>query len=118
MITNFDFTLFRLQRVKGLPRLLVTAFLMVLGFGYLSGAYFAVSTTHFSSEGTRYQFRGNEDVPFDKIDEIKYPKSTEEMLNIVHSHVSSFALIFFSVGIIFYFSSIRGKWKSVFILEP
>lgn len=63
-------------------------------------------------------FRGNEEVPLEAVQEIKYPKSPYEMLHIVHAHITSFALIFLAVGRLFLDTSVSARWKAILTLEP
>lgn len=99
-------------------RWLVTAFLVTIGFGYSVGLVFVEQTTGVAPEGTVEQFRGNEDVPMSEVSEIKYRKDTLEMLNIVHAHVTSFALIYLAVGGIFLLSSYKARLKTILAVEP
>lgn len=108
----------RLRDLRGSPRLFLSAFLVVMSAGYFHGLYFVDFTTHSSAEGTVIQFRGNEDLPFESGGEIKYAKTLPEMLNIIHSHLISFALIFFGVGGVFLFSTVKDRLKAILALEP
>ncbi len=107
-----------LSQIRGIPRLFLSAFLITLTCGYLAGVYFVDETTGNTPSGISQQFRGNESLPLEMVQEIKYPKSTREMLNIVHSHVTSFALIFFAVGALFLLSSAPEKAKMFLVVEP
>lgn len=112
---------FRLRDLDGIARWFVTAFLVTMTAGYLTGIYFVAFTTHTTPQGTVHQFRGNQDVPIEELgeaEELKYEKGDLEMLNIIHSHVTSFALIFFAVGGIFLFSSMGPRWKLALAVEP
>ncbi len=108
----------RLRDLRGTPRLFVTSFLVVMAVGYLHGVYFVDFTTHSSLKGTATNFRGNEDLPIEQAAELKYAKTLPEMLNILHTHITSFALIFFAVGGIFLFSSTRDRLKVLLAVEP
>lgn len=108
----------RLGIVNGVVRWFLTAFLVTITAGYATGIYFVSFTTHSSVTGTVHQFRGNEDVPLDEAREIKYAKDTLEMLNVIHAHVTSFALIYLAVGGIFLFSSYRPALKGLLAVEP
>ncbi len=109
---------FSLRALQGTARWLVTWFLIVVGVGYLTGIVFVRHTTHNTPTGIVHQFRGNEDVPLEQVQEIKYPKSPYEMLNIIHAHVTSFALIFMAVGGLFLGTSVSERWKAILALEP
>lgn len=109
---------FRLRTVDGAVRWFLTAFLVTITAGYATGIYFVAFTTHGSVTGTVHEFRGNEDVPLEEAREIKYAKDTLEMLNVIHAHVTSFALIYLAVGGIFLCSSYGPKLKGALAVEP
>ena len=49
----------------------------------------------------------------------KLPKTFSDLVSHTHDHIITFAMIFFSIGIIFYFNStIKGFWKLFLMLEP
>jgi len=99
-------------------RLLLTSFLVTISLGYAAGLYFVGHTTNVSPAGTVEQFRGNEDVPIEEVEEIKYAKDTLEMMNIIHTHVTSFALIYLVVGGIFLFTGCDPRLKIFLAVEP
>lgn len=107
-----------LRSVQPTTRWFLTAFLVTVTFGYAAGLFFVAQTTSVSSEGTVQQFRGNENVPISEIDEIKYAKDTLEMMSIIHTHVTSFALIYLAVGGIFLLSSFDSRIKLFLAIEP
>lgn len=109
---------FLLTQLRGIERSFVTAFLITLTVGYLTGIYFVDFSTGSTPTGIVQQLRGNEDQPIEGLTEIKYPKSPREMLTIIHTHVVSFGLIFFGVGGVFLFSGVRRKLKYILIVEP
>ncbi len=108
----------RLDRMPGPWRVLLTAFLITMTAGYLTGLYFVAFTTQGSPQGVAEQFRGNEGAPAEEVAEIKYEKSLVEMLSIIHTHVTSFALIFLSIGGIFLLGRARPRTKAVLAAEP
>ncbi|HET6567642.1 MAG TPA: hypothetical protein VFG50_06735 [Rhodothermales bacterium] len=108
----------RLGAVDGVVRWFLTAFLVTITAGYATGVYFVSVTTHGSVVGTVHEFRGNEEVPLEEAREIKYAKDTMEMLNVIHAHVTSFALIYLAVGAIFLCSSYPPGLKGILAVEP
>lgn len=108
----------RLADLNGPARWFVTVFLVTIMAGYLAGVYFVYSTTQGTPTGTVQRFRGNENIPVEEVQEIKYPKPTAEMLNIIHTHVTSYALIYLAVGGLFLFSSYGPKVKAFLTVEP
>ena len=99
-------------------RVLLVAFLVAISVGYTAGLYFVWHTTNMSVDGTTEQFLGNEDASLEEITEIKYRKDTLEMMNIIHTHVTSFALIYLAVGAIFLFGSAGPRTKVILATEP
>ena len=96
----------------------LSLFLIVLSIGVTIGLIYVYSTTSISSIGIIDHYAGSETI--DEFDiPLKYPKPINEMLLTTHNHIISFALIFFLVGIIFYFNTIiTGKIKFFLLLEP
>jgi len=103
---------------------------MTLSFGYYTGVFFIKHTTDFSTEGIVENYNGNqkeifvddweeddweEDAP---LAEIKYKKSEREIISTIHSHVISFSLIFFSLGLILLSTSIPNWLKKILVIEP
>jgi len=109
---------FRLATVDSGVRLFLTAFLITITLGYAAGLYFVAHTTDMTPGGAVEEFRGNEELPVSQIDEIKFAKDTLEMMNIIHTHVTSFALIYLAVGGIFLFSRFRRTLKIALAVEP
>jgi hypothetical protein len=108
---------FKLRDADTTLRLFLSTFLLVLTLGYGIGLFFVEHSTSFSSRGIQEQFIGNGDV--DGATEIKYEKSVHEMYVFIHNHVLSLALVFFTVGVIFYFSSIVSeRLKRFLLVEP
>ena len=97
--------LYRLD--PALKRLLV-AFIFTLTVGVSLGILYVGINTNFSSGGTIERFNGSQS--FDNQFEVPehYPKPVGELLMTTHNHVFGFSLIFFSIGLIFYFNSIIG----------
>lgn len=124
-------TAFRLRTLEGPARWLLVSFLVTMAFGYASGLYFVRDTTHLTAKGTEEQFRGNEETTIASAEadldagaeaepagEIKFAKATPEMLTIIHTHVTSYALIFLGVGAVFLGSSARRRVKTALLVEP
>jgi len=96
---------------------LILAFLFTLGVGITTGLIYINYTTEISLSGTIEQYRGSEVSEYD-IPE-KFPKEFEDMILTTHEHITSFAIISFLIGFIFYFNSIiLGKLKLFLIIEP
>ena len=107
----------RLRDADRTLRLFITGFLLVLTVGYTIGLLFVDHTTSGSTRGLSEEFRGTPENS--GAAELKYAKSADEMYIFLHNHILSLSLVFFAVGAIFYFHSIRsGLIKDLLIAEP
>ncbi len=107
---------FRLRDADSSVRLFVTAFLLVLTAGYLTGLLFVGHTTSGTAEGLSQEYRGT---PEGSPGELKYAKSADEMYIFLHNHVLSLSLVFFAIGGVFSFSSIVPPGLKKFLMvEP
>lgn len=100
-------------------KLFLISFLILLTFGVTIGLVYLYYTTNYSVSGAVTRFNGSEanEENFEIPD--SYPKPLSEMLVTTHNHTIAFALIFLSLGSIFYFNStIKGFWKLFFMVEP
>lgn len=108
----------QLKNASPAVRLFLTAFLLVLTFGYAFGFAFVHYTTSLSPEGILEQYRGNtlaNSIPR----ELKYEKTLVEMLTFTHNHVLSLTILFFIVcGIVLFSSTLSESWKKFLIIEP
>ena len=131
-----DFT----TKLRDLPRYVrisILAFLITLSFGYFTGLLYVEDTTDFSAEGIQINYNGNEsmenddesfdddEIIFNEFEEtealsepIKFKKSEQEIITIIHTHVLSFSLIFFTTGILLCFSKYPIIIKKILIIEP
>ncbi|HLB00385.1 MAG TPA: hypothetical protein VJO14_03275 [Bacteroidota bacterium] len=98
-------------------RLFLTAFLVVVTAGYGIGLGFVNHATSGTSSGLSSEFRGDDEGTI--APEMKFEKSPREMYTFLHNHVFSLGILFFSVGGIFYFSSlVSGGLKLFLLVEP
>lgn len=108
---------FRLRQADRTLRLFLTMFLLVITFGYAIGLSFVHHTTSLQTRGIQEQFLGTPEG--NDGSEIKYAKSPTEMFVFMHNHILSTAIVFFAVGMIFYFSSLASAtWKAILMIEP
>jgi hypothetical protein len=105
---------FRLRDADMTLKLFITAFLMVLTIGYAIGLFFVEHQTSFTPRGVQEQFLGNDE----SAQEIRYPKSANEMFVFMHNHILSMALVFLALSGIFYFTSTSPKFKRFLMIEP
>lgn len=97
-------------------KLLIAAFVIVLSVGFYTGLLFVGETSSANPNGIEEQYLGNEDD--DEVMVMKFKKSNQEMLTLVHSHVLSMSLIFFLMGLILCITRLNKNFKLFLILEP
>lgn len=97
-------------------KMLIVAFVIVLSAGFFTGLLFVNETSSASPTGIQEQYLGNEDT--EAILEMKFKKTDKHMLNIVHSHILSMALIFFLLGLILSTTQLNYKLKVFLMVEP
>lgn len=95
----------------------LTFYILLLLIGMIVGLVYLTQTTKASKSGTIEQIKGSEVKGEFDIQE-KYPKAVPELLVSTHNHIFGMGFVFFTLGIIFYFSRIKGFWKSFFLIEP
>jgi len=97
-------------------KMLLLAFVLVLSVGFFTGLLFVNETSSANPSGIQEQYLGNEDN--DEAVEMKFKKTDKHMLNIVHSHILSMALIFFLLGLILSTTQLQYKIKLFLMIEP
>jgi hypothetical protein len=113
-----------LRTLPPLLRHLLTAFLLVVTFGYTLGVFFVDHSTHLHPDGIAERYLGSETMGVDTDSatmdaELQYEKSASEMLNVTHTHMISLALLFLAVGSIFLLTSGPPSWlRATLVLEP
>ncbi|MFN2260456.1 MAG: hypothetical protein ABR595_00125 [Psychroflexus sp.] len=95
---------------------LVTAFLLVLSFGYFTGIRFVDHTTEQTPVGIEENYLGNESD--ENAVEMKFKKSKQEILNIVHTHILSMSLIFLLTGFLVALTNLKPWLKKLLMIEP
>ena len=95
---------------------LIAAFIIVLSVGFYSGLLFVGETSSVKPNGIEEQYLGNE------ADEdatlMKFKKSEQEMLTLVHNHILSMSIIFFLLGIILSITNLGKGLKLFLMIEP
>lgn len=107
---------FRLRQLPKYARMACLAFILTLSVGYFTGLAFVFQTESNTAVGMEENYNGNEDRPEEMV--MKFKKSQREMLTIVHTHILSISLIFFSAGVLLFFSSVPKRLKSFLLVEP
>ena len=97
-------------------KVLISVFIIVLSIGFFSGLLFVGETSSVNPNGIEEQYLGNE---HDEDAEVmKFKKSDQEMLSIVHSHILSMSLIFFVLGLIVSITKLKQRVKIFLMVEP
>jgi hypothetical protein len=97
-------------------KLLVGAFIIVLSIGFYTGLLFVGETSSANPNGIEEQYLGNEDDENAQV--MRFKKSDQEMLTLVHNHILSMSIIFFLVGLIVSITELNKKLKLFLIVEP
>ena len=97
-------------------KLLIGAFIIVLSIGFFTGLLFVGETSSANPNGIEEQYLGNESDEDAEI--MKFKKSDQEMLTLVHNHILSMSIIFFLVGMILSTTKLNKKLKLFLMIEP
>ena len=97
-------------------RLMTAFFLVVLSIGFFTGIRFVSETDSTSAEGLVEHYNGNEQD--EGVMVMKFKKSAQEMLTIVHTHILSMSMLFFLTGFLLAQTAIRQGLKLFLIIEP
>lgn len=97
-------------------KFLIGAFIVVLSIGFYTGLLFVGKTTSTEPNGIEEHYLGNE------ADEdavvMKFKKSDQEMLTLVHTHILSMSIIFFLLGLILSTTKLQFNLKLFLMIEP
>jgi len=99
-------------RLRTLPpylRMPIAAFILVSLLGYAAGLVFIAHNTGMQSAGISDHYHGNEE-------ELKFGKSTGEMLEIVHTHLLGMGMLFFAIAVLYASRHVR-RWKGLWATE-
>ena len=97
-------------------KLLIGAFIIVLSIGFYTGLLFVGETSSVNPNGIEEQYLGNENDEDAEV--MRFKKSDQEMLTLVHNHILSMAIIFFLLGGIVSITKLNKRLKLFLILEP
>jgi hypothetical protein len=95
---------------------LISAFIIVLSIGFYTGLLFVGETSSANPNGIEEQYLGNETDEDAVV--MKFKKSEQEMLTLVHNHILSMSVIFFLVGCILSITKLNKKLKLFLMIEP
>jgi hypothetical protein len=88
----------------------------MLSVGFYSGLLFVGETSTAKPNGIEEQYLGNESDEEAVV--MKFKKSEQEMLTLVHNHILSMSIIFFLVGLILSTTKLNKKIKLFLMIEP
>ncbi len=97
-------------------KMLILAFVLVLGVGYSIGLKFVFETTSLKSSEIETHYLGNENDENAEI--MKFKKNEKQILTVIHNHIISMSIIFFLVSLILSTTSINKKLKYFLMIEP
>jgi len=97
-------------------KLLIGAFIIVLSIGFYTGLLFVGETSSVNPSGIEEQYLGNEDD--ENAEVMRFKKSDQEMLTLVHNHILSMSIIFFLIGGLVSITKLSKKLKLFLIVEP
>ena len=97
-------------------RVMTACFLVVLSVGFFTGIRFVGETDSTTPEGLIEHYNGNEQD--EDVMVMKFKKSAQEMLTIVHTHILSMSMLFFLTGFLLAQTAIRQALKLFLIIEP
>ncbi len=97
-------------------KVFIGLFLITLSFGFFTGFSFLHITTSLTPNGIEKHLIGNEDD--EDTEEMIFKKSEREILNIIHTHVLSFSLIFLALSSILIATSVNQRLKTFLSIEP
>jgi multisubunit Na+/H+ antiporter MnhB subunit len=100
----------RLRSLPAYMRAPIAAFVLVGLVGYAAGLAFVGYNTGMWSEGISDHYHGNEE-------ELKFGKSTAEMLETVHTHLLGMGVLFFALALLYTFSDAAPRWKTFWATE-
>ena len=105
-----------LQRFPKHIKMFISAFVIVLSIGYITGLQFVRQTETIAPNGLEENYLGNEDQ--EDVQVMKFKKGKREMLTIIHTHILSMSFIFFLLGGLVSMTTLSNKMKAFLMIEP
>lgn len=94
----------------------ILLFVLTLSVGYFTGFKFIKRTTELTPSGVEQNYNGNESD--EETTKMIFKKSEGAILTTIHTHILSFSLIFFSLGLILLTIPMNTKLKNFLLIEP
>jgi hypothetical protein len=98
-----------LSQLRRSDKTLITLFSSAIAVAMLVGVANYYQRTHLTIQGTQEWYRGNEDNPAP--DELRFPKTTLELLDVTHPHLFFQSIMFFVLCHVFSLTQVRERWK-------
>ncbi|MFH1006156.1 MAG: hypothetical protein V1800_01475 [Candidatus Latescibacterota bacterium] len=102
---------YKLTTAKTSTKLLVTAFLLMMGVGYLVAMINVYDQAGFTYKSVSEHMLGNEE-------EMIYPKEFASLVGTSHTHLFGHAPMFLLLGGIFLMTSVSEKFKKILLPTP
>ncbi|WP_338360045.1 hypothetical protein [Yeosuana marina] len=97
-------------------KVLIGVFIIVLSIGFYTGILFVEKTSSANPNGIEEQYLGNEQDESAEI--MRFKKSDNEMITLVHNHILSMSIIFFLLGLLVSITKLNKKTKMFLMIEP
>jgi hypothetical protein len=98
-----------LHQLRRSDRILITLFASAIAVAMLVGVANYYQRTHLTVTGTQEWYRGNEDDP--QPTELRFPKTTLELLEVTHPHLFFQSIMFFILCHVFSLTLVRERLK-------
>jgi hypothetical protein len=108
----YSYKRFRLDRAPHNTRLLITCFYVMMTLAVGVGVVNYKVRTGLTPQGTAAWYRGNEGAP-EPVEEMLFPKSVRELLDVTHPHLFEQSLILFVLCHLFGLTRVHEKRKRV-----
>lgn len=98
---------------------LIFTFVLIAFIGVVVGGIMIEVTTHLTAKGVVHEYKGMSDSELRQAEELKFPKSTKEMLITTHNHILGLSTVFLIVGLLYLSAVDKTGWLQVSIaVEP
>ncbi len=99
-------------------RVLIAVFVGVTLVGVVFGAVFIEATTHLTPTGVTAQYRGLDEEAMESVPEMKFPKTTAEMLMTTHNHILGLSVLFLIYGFLYLHTVPMSRRRLIIAVEP
>lgn len=111
MTQYYAYRRFRLDRAPKNTRILITCFYVMIFLAVGVGMVNYKVRTDLTPAGTEAYYRGNEDLPVDQVEEMLFPRTVKELLDVTHPHLFEQTLFMFVLCHLFGLTRVREKQK-------